>query len=87
MKKILLLLPILLGLVACDPGKKVVIEDTIVNKEIRKELDNAATWWWEVPLTKTVYYFNLKDHGDKEVPKEDYEKYKIGDVYTWEEYL
>lgn len=59
--------------------------DVIVNKEIRSERDNVATWFFDSPMNKTTYYFTLKEYGERKVNKKTYETYKINDTYTWEE--
>jgi hypothetical protein len=83
-KKILLIPLLLLSLVSCTEYETVTYTDTIVNKEIRSERDNIATWWWEVPMNKKVYYFILQEYGERETTEEEYSKYKIGDTYSWE---
>ena len=85
MKKILFIPLLLLSLTGCTSEyETVTYTDTIVNKEIRSERDNAATWFWEVPMNKTVYYFILQEYGEKKTTEDEYSKYKIGDVYSWE---
>lgn len=87
MKKLKLLVISLLTLTLSGCGyeekSKTKYEDIIVNKEIRSELNNAASWFFETPMSKKVYYFTLENYGDKEVDKTSYEKYKIGDTYSW----
>lgn len=63
--------------------KEITYTDIVIDKYIRQELDNLSTWWWGVPLTKDVYYFKLKEYSEKEVTSNEYDKYKIGDTYTW----
>ena len=88
MKKLLVTLLTVLSLTGCkSPAKaKVQYSDVIVDKYSRETIDNASTWWWGVPMSKQVYFFRLKEYGETEVDKEIYNKYKIGDTYTWEEY-
>lgn len=84
MKKILVIPFLLLSLTGCTEYETITYTDIIVNKEIRSERDNVATWWWDVPMNKQVYYFILKEYGEREATEEDYGKYKIGDTYSWE---
>ena len=89
MKKILgllLFLLLLLSLSSCTKTyKTIVCEDLIVDKEIRSERNNFATWFFDRPLNDTVYYFSLKEYGERKVSEKEYNSYKIGDIYKWEE--
>lgn len=91
MKKLLgllLLLSLLLSLSSCGVNKKyktITCEDLIVDKEIRSERNNVATWFFDVPLNDTVYYFSLQEYGERKVSEKEYNSYKIGDIYKWEE--
>ena len=86
MKKILFIPLLLLSLVSCSfEYDTITYEDTIVNKEIRSERDNVATWLWGQPMNKQVYYFKLEKYGEKSVSKSEYSSYNIGDTFTWEE--
>ena len=89
MAKSKLLMTSLLALLLCGCDYKATpkteYKDIIVNKEIRSELNNVASWFFETPMSKNVYYFTLEKYGDKEVDKTSYDKYKIGDTYSWEE--
>ena len=85
MKKILFIPLLLMSLVSCSPEyETITYTDTIVNKEIRSERDNTATWFWEVPMNETVYYFILQEYGERKVTQNEYSSYKIGDAYSWE---
>ena len=86
-KKLLLLLSLTICLSSCQPRETITHTDTIVSKEIKSELNNAATWWLEVPIQRSVFYFMLEKYGQKEVNQITYNQYKIGDIYTWEEWL
>ncbi len=95
MKKLLLVLLILTAyiftLTSCETNnvekkyKTIVCEDLIVDKEIKNERNNFATWFFDKPLNETVYYFSLKEYGERKVSKKEYNSYKIGDIYKWEE--
>ena len=85
MKRLLVLLLATLCMTGCGNKKTVTHEDVIVDKQTRQELDNLATWWWDIPMTKTNYYFTLEQYGEMSVDKNVYNKYNIGDTYTWEE--
>lgn len=50
--------------------------DVIVNKYTGH---HAISYAWVV----NDYYFKLQEYGELNVPKEDYQNYKIGDTYTW----
>ena len=83
MKKLLTLM-LCIFCTGCGIQKKeITYTDIVVDKYTRQELDNLATWWWDIPLTKKVYYFKLKEYSEKEVTSKEYDKYKIGDTYTW----
>ena len=84
-KKLVLLSILPLCLCSCEKKPVVKCEDVIVNKEVRRELDNGMTWLLDVPQMRNAYYFILKEYGDKEVDQNTFGKYKIGDVYTWEQ--
>lgn len=84
--KLLFLLSLMLLTSCTDTREKVSYSYTIINKEIRSELDNLSTWFWGHPMSEQVYYFSLENYVDKKVTSEDYNKYNIGDVYTWDEY-
>ena len=85
MRKILFIPLLLLSLVSCTlEYETITYEDIIVNKEIRSERDNLATWWWEQPMNKNVYYFVLQEYGERKVTQDEYDKYKIGDTYSWQ---
>jgi len=89
MKKLLIALLLALPLTSCksESAARVQYSDVIVDKYSRETIDNAATWWWGVPMTEKLYIFKLKEYGEREVDKTTYDKYKIGDTYTWEERL
>ena len=86
-KSLLMSLVLTFTLSGCASDNYTIVEksDVIVNKQIRSERDNVATWIWEQPMNKTTYYFTLKEYGEKEVDKKTYETYKINDTYVWEE--
>lgn len=83
--KLLVIGLLTLALCGCDYEEKLKTkcEDIIVNKEIRSELNNVASWFFETPMSKNVYYFTLEKYGDKKVDKSSYDNYKIGDTYIW----
>lgn len=89
MKKLLGLLVgliLLLSIASCEKKyKTITCEDVIVDKEIRSERNNFATWLFDRPLNDTVYYFSLKEYGERKVSEKEYNSYKIGDIYKWEE--
>lgn len=89
MKKSKLLVISLLAFTLCgcdyETKSKTEYNDIIVNKEIRSELNNVASWFFETPMSHNVYYFTLEKYGDKKVDKSSYDNYKIGDTYIWQE--
>lgn len=58
--------------------KKVIVThtDTIVNKY---QGNHAISYCWTV----NDYYLVLKEYGALSVSKEDYQKTRIGQEYTW----
>ena len=90
MIKIIKLALLILGLVvltSCESTtyKEIEHQDIIVDKEVRSELNNVATWFFNKPMSHTVYYFSLKEYRDIQVDSSTYNHYKIGDTYTWRE--
>ena len=82
LKRLLFVLP-LLTLCGCEEQQKQTFTDTIVDKYMDRELDNAATWFFEVPIMQDVYFFKMENYGPLKVEKSTYNSYKIGDKYTW----
>ena len=83
--KKLLLLPILLLMTSCDKSSHIYVSSIITNKWDRSwvQLSHAGKVLITIPHHDYYFQFNEWKPYTKKVSDGDYEKFDVGDIYTF----